>query len=519
MSDELENKVVADGDAVLDAQACKEGSVEFHSPNVPELLGEVAEESKDLVGVTADEVASEGLYFIPDESTKYHTKKVSNTKARFYLAWQSLSDVFRTARRTLVGVGKSLDFRTGEKVAIPKKAGPMGGKTPLSVAKEREKLYNQFLNHLILLFVNGIVVGGLLLAAVDYILRSEIPERSPLILAGLMLILLYCLGYWTVTYKRGKGVEGVRGLAAFAIVICMLGSVVGGYGVAKNITNLNTYYAGERIVIKDKIATASMLESYIDVWRHTPNYSLVRISDTAYYAVVYNSKGESIAQLVTDSTSEVDTEKNAASGTEAIKNVAFTLADGTAVVVTEDTIERRKDVDNLKYVELALQWVGKGKASIDRLSSAEVTLDASQLAEDAMPGTQYVVSIKGYTKIKEFYATVLGSAEADAMLKSLFTTGNNVTLLFSVSVDQSYLGVSSTMKIAEEESLLWYIDNYTEVYDWSLGTEDWYKYDFADAKKNEKMVQEALYNATSMLDDFGLDKGLTNEADETDENN
>ena len=48
------------------------------------------------------------------------------------------------------------------------------------------------------------------------------------------------------------------------------------------------------------------------------------------------------------------------------------------------------------------------------------------------------------------------------------------------------------------------------------------KYDYQDADKNEKMIQEAVYNATSMLSQFGVDSGLaytetgTSDTSETD---
>ena len=454
------------------------------------------------------------------EDETFRTKKVAGIRGRLYLWRMDVADSIRRLFRkpksnpeeqvTPAEKVKPKARHTSKKQKGSRK--DLKQKAKAVIKAERERLYNQFLNHLLLLLVNGIAVGGLLLAGLDYFLVAHIPERSPLILYLLLGITVYSLIYWLVTYKKNKNIEGMRFLAVFALIISIIGTSVGVYSVTTNKKNLDTYFRGENIIIKDKQNTANILASYIDIWRHTPNYSIIQISDTAYYVTVYNSKGESITQLINDGDPTNDTvDKVTGETTETVKDIAICLRDSTAVIVSEDAIERRRDVDNLRYVELAYQWAAKGKANIERVSTAGSVIPKSQVPVDAMPGTEYVVIIQGLSKIREFYSTVLGTVAANEMLHSVSMV-SDIELRFHMTVDTGYLGVASIIAVDGVDNLLWFIDNYVEVYDWSLGEEDWYRYDFTDAKKNELMIQEALYNATSMLEQFGLDSGISYDA-------
>lgn len=449
-----------------------------------------------------------------DFEKEFPVEKVSITRARIYLWLQNVLDVVR--RRRKGGNKENVVKNVSRRQAVPKELSKREIRAEIrkrakdEVYAEREKLYNQFVNYLIVLLVNGIALGGLVLAAFDYVLNAQIPERSTVVLGLFVAVNLFCVFYWARAYKQGKGIEGVRGLASFALTLCVIGNVLGGYDLYKNIENLNTYFQGERIVIKDKQRTAEILAGYIHTWRHTPNYCLVHLSDTAYYATVYNSQGESITQLVMDVSASGDTgESTSDESTKAIQNIAICLKDGTAVIVSEDTVEYRQDVDNLKYVELALQWAARGKADIERMAPNQYVVPKDHAPADAMPGTEYAVILKGLSKVKEFYTEAIGKDAADAMFSALASVGMNVELSYYVSVDKAYLGVAATIDVDGVSNLLWYIDNYTEVYDWSLGDADWYNYDYTDAAKNEKMIQEAVYNATSMLTQYGIDSGFT----------
>lgn len=413
---------------------------------------------------------------------EFKPEKISKVKTRLFLWRQNVMDILcRCKSRNQ----KQHELRSSAKGATE---------------AEREKLYSQFVNRLIILLINGIAVGALLLAALDYIANAQIPERSPVLLTFFLVVALYCTVYWYFSYKKGKGVEGLRGLAIFALIFSLLGSTAGVYDVYTNNKNLNTYFYGERIAIKNQKETALLLASYIDTWRHTPNYSLVHVAEGAYYAVVYNSKGESLSQLV--NTGEEKTEDK-----DPTQNMTVVLKDGTAVIATEKAIERRRDVDNLKYVELALQLAAKGQARLERYSTAVDAVYKKSVPIDGLPGTEYTVTIEGLDQIKKFYSSVIGEKEANDTFRALETIDGRVDLVFQIALDSSYIGVASEINVAGKESLLWYIDNYIAAYDWELGSHDWYNYDYKDPDKNERMLQTALYNASSMLQRLGEDLG------------
>ena len=242
----------------------------------------IQEEQTVAEDVTPAEVTAE---VHPKKKFQFKPEKISQMRARFFLWRQDMKDIFRR--------------RKGTKLAVKIKAKE-------AIAAEREKLYNQFVNRLIILLINGLAVGALLLAALDYIVNAQIPERNPILLTIFLMLALYCAVYWFFTYRKGKGVDGLRGLAIFALIFSLIGSSAGVYDVYTNHKNLSTYFYGEKIAVKNQQETALLLASYIDTWRHTPNYSQVHVAENAYYAVVYNSKGESLAQLVTTDGTEYE---------------------------------------------------------------------------------------------------------------------------------------------------------------------------------------------------------------------
>lgn len=441
----------------------------------------IQEEQTVAEDVTPAEVTAE---VHPKKKIQFKPEKISQMRTRFFLWRQDMKDIFRR--------------RKGTKSAVKIKAKE-------AIAAEREKLYNQFVNRLIILLINGLAVGALLLAALDYIVNAQIPERNPILLTIFLMLALYCAVYWFFTYRKGKGVDGLRGLAIFALIFSLIGSSAGVYDVYMNHKNLSTYFYGEKIAIKNQQETALLLASYIDTWRHTPNYSQVHVAENAYYAVVYNSKGESLAQLVTTGGTEYEKK-------DPTSNMTVVLTDGTAVIATEKAIERRRDVDNLRYVELALQWVAKGNARLNRYSTALDTVKKQSVPADGLPGTEYTVTISGLNNIKKFYASIIGEKEAQDIFYALSTVDGQVDLIYQIALDSSYIGVASLISVAGKESLLWYIDNYVAAYDWELGHYDWYNYDYKDPDKNEKMLQTALYNASAMLERLGKALGIDPDA-------
>lgn len=471
--DGKEHEAEVKDDAVLEVM--EDASVQ------PEIEDEVleAEYEEAVKEAMVDDVASEAT---PPKG-KFKPERVSQFKAKLFLKIQDFKDIFRKKPATGKVSNRLLKKKAKE-----------------AIANEREKLYSQFVNRLIVLLFTGLAVGALLLAALDYLVNAQIPERNPLMLVIFLAVALFSVGYWYFAYRDGKGVEGLRGLAVFALVLSLIGSSAGVYGVYNNHKNLSTYFLGEKIVVKNQKETALLLASYIDTWRHTPNYSQVHVAENAYYAVVYNSKGESLAQLVT--TGDESNQKDPTA------NMTVVLADGTAVVATEKAIERRFDADNLKYVESALQWVVKGKARLDRYSTAQSAVKKNTVPADGLPGTEYTVTIAGIDNIIDFYATIIGRQEAHDTFHALETIDGEVAMIYQIALDSSYIGAASSISIAGKESLLWYIDNYIEAYDWELGEGDWYNYDYKDAAKNERMLQTAIYNASAMLTKLGNALGI-----------
>lgn len=352
-----------------------------------------------------------------------------------------------------------------------------------------QKLYNQFMNKLLILLWTGFSLGGCLLAALDYILVAQIPERHPIVLGLFWISGMICSIYWVHTFIKAKGIDGLRGLAVFGLILSMLASCSGIYGMWENTRNLRTYFQGEQIVIKDKKETAMILLEYMETWKHTPNYCLTYVAEDVFYATVYNEKGESVSQLVVNGEDS------------GLDDIAVCLTDGTAVIITNEKVERRQDVDNLTYISHALQWVVDGKAEISRVSTTEELVDKGMAHEDAMPGTEYTITISGLNNLQKFYGELIGTEEAESMLQAF--VGVDVAIMYSILLDSGYIGVASIIAMDGESNLLWFIDNYTEVYDFELGSEDWYDYDFSDAEKNERMIEEVMYNVSVMLETYG----------------
>lgn len=380
-------------------------------------------------------------------------------------------------------------------------------------AQTKKQLYEQFINRLLIVLLTGCAAGGCLLAALDYASNAQIPERHPAVLTVFALGSLGCLVYWLVTFFRGKGIEGLRGLALFALIVSVIASGAGGYATAVNIRNLSTYFLGEQITIKDKKATAESLIGYLEEWRHTPNYSLVYISEDVFYASVYNSKGEVVTQLTTKEDDPAEGEDSPDETIHSDESVAVCLTDGTAVVADKETVSHRKDADNISYVINALKWVVAGKAQIERASVSNALIDKNLVPPDAFPGTEYAVVIDGLTSMRSFFTELIGSEDTNSMLSGL--VGAEATLIYNIFIAEDKIAVSSALSLNGESSLLWYIDGYTEVYDWTLGSYDWYSYDYTDAEKNELMLQEAMYNVTSMLNEFGADVGINWDSEAT----
>jgi hypothetical protein len=373
----------------------------------------------------------------------------------------------------------------------------MDTKSSQKAVELKQKIYGQFVNRLCILLLTGAAGGGCVLALADYLLNAQIPERSPFVVGFFAVVSFAGFAYWLAVFSRAKGIEGLRGLALFAAIFACISSGIGVVNITINQRNLSTYFQGERIVIKDKKATAATLAEYINIWRHTPNYSLVYISEDVFYATVYNSSGESVTQLASAYEGE---------DLSLDEVITFCLNDGTSVIVDAESVSRRKDVDSLSYVMKALEWVTLGKADIERASVSETLLEKGMAPSDAFPGTEYGITISGLDNARAFFTELIGSEDASDMMSGL--AGADVSLLYNVFLADSGIAVSSSISMDGEVNLMWYIDGNTEVYDWSLGGYDWYNYDYTDADQNELMIEEAMYNVTSMLDKFGADIGL-----------
>jgi hypothetical protein len=352
----------------------------------------------------------------------------------------------------------------------------------------KQKIYDQFLNRLIMTVLTGVAAGANLLAAVDYFLVATIPERSPWIIIPLAVFSLVCVIYWLVSFFKSAGIEGARGVAMFAGLLAAGSVSLGGYNIHKNMENTRHYYFGQEIQLRDMIATAEILADLLEDWRFTPHHSVTYVDEDLFFINVHNARGESFSQFAHGGDVDI------------LTDIVVSLADGTSVTFSDDSIMRRLDTDNLNYVIHALRWVQAGNAELIRLSASPEAVRRELVPADGFPGTEYVIIIDGAQNIENFYVGIIGAEAAADVMLSFF--GADTTLLYSVSIISTLdMSVSAAMSINGQHVLLWVMQEFLPVLDWNLDG-DWYAYDFSDPETNEVLIAQAMINVTAMFEEY-----------------
>ncbi len=220
-------------------------------------------------------------------------------------------------------------------------------------------------------------------------------------------------------------------------------------------------------VYRDKRAGESYLElrELVNTHMSSNTYIQVHVNEEEFVSFLYNDKKEAFAQ-------------SKSGGLAVYRNDDKYVAFGEAVTIDYG-------ISPLRMMDLALNLVRDGKASIERPDSTE--------AEELAKLRTYLISIKGKDNVRELYSQI-NKEYADKMVESLYGTvyPKDSELQITIVIgDNKAFGASCHMVLSGDRYLSWYFDGYLKMFDWSL-KKDWYSNDINDTEKWKGLINELV---------------------------
>lgn len=285
------------------------------------------------------------------------------------------------------------------------------------------------------------------------------------------------------------GILGASTIALIIAVIVLLSRDTDPYRYieAENMQDaIEQSFVDTKLSAKEAKEAAAGVAGVIESIRDNNGYIHVYTDEEKYDTYIYNKNGEAFG-VGSDTT-----------------NMTVFRNDGKAVRYT-DSIMLTEDLDILELTLNSLYAID-GK-DIEMYEAKSTAIDT-----EAYTGyREYYAVFNTYDEIRKLYSSV-GAEYADSMvesIKSAFHEGVVPTFkIFYMISDGGGLTVACHLVEEEETYLNWYYDGYLLVYDWEL-PEEWYTYDFSDAKKSEDMLTALSESLEAMLMKYAEDNEVT----------